>query len=63
LASLFQKRPLAKGSPYYQDWLALRERWYDNDADIYRKDCKGRPFTAKARKERELEALKLKEEE
>jgi hypothetical protein len=60
---LSKKRPLAKGSPYYQDWLALRERWYDNDADIYRKDCKGRPFTAKAREERELEALNLKEEE
>ncbi len=56
---LSKKKPLAKGSPYCQDWLALRERWYDNDADIYRKDCKGRPFTTKAREERELETLEL----
>ena len=60
---LTRKKPLAKDSPYYQDWLALRERWYANGADIYRKDCKGRPFTAKAREERELAALKLEKEE
>jgi hypothetical protein len=56
---LSKKRPLEKGSPYYQEWLALRERWYDNGADIYRKDCKGRPYTAKAREKRELEKLNL----
>jgi hypothetical protein len=60
---LSKKKPLAKGSPYYQDWLALRERWHENGADIYRKDCKGRPYTAKARAERELATLKLKKEE
>jgi len=60
---LSRKRPLAKDSPYYQDWLNLREKWYNNNADIYRKDCVGRPYTAKAREERELEELKLKEEE
>ncbi len=61
--ALSKKRPLAKGSPYYQDWLALRERWHDNGADIYRKDCVGRPYTAKARAERELQALELEKEE
>ena len=60
---LSRKKPLAKNSPYYQDWLALRERWHDNGADIYRKDCVGRPYTAKAREERELAALKLEKEE
>jgi hypothetical protein len=60
---LSQKKPLAKNSPYYQDWLALRERWHDNGADIYRKDCVGRPYTTKAREERELAALKLEKEE
>jgi hypothetical protein len=60
---LSKKKPLAKGSPYYQDWLALRERWHDNGADIYRKDCVGRPYTAKARAKRELETLELEKEE
>jgi len=60
---LSKKKPLAKDSPYYQDWLTLGEKWYENGADIYRKHCKGRPYTAKARAERELETLELEKEE
>ena len=52
---LSKNKPLAKDSPYYQDWLALSEQWFDNGADIYRKDCTGRPYTAKAREERRLD--------
>lgn len=54
---LSKKRPLAKDSPHYQDWLALKERWYNNSADIYRKGCVGRPYTAKARENRRLKEL------
>jgi hypothetical protein len=41
-------------SHYNGDWNNLIERWYDNGADIYRKDCKGVPYTKKARLEREM---------
>ena len=41
-------------SHYNGDWNNLIERWYDNGADIYRKDCKGVPYTEKARLEREM---------
>ena len=41
-------------SHYNGDWNNLIERWYDNGADIYRKDCKGVPYTEKARLEREV---------
>jgi len=41
-------------SHYNGDWNKLIERWYDNGADIYRKDCKGVPYTEKARLEREM---------
>jgi hypothetical protein len=40
--------------PTTSDWNNLIERWYDNGADIYRKDCKGVPYTEKARLEREM---------
>jgi hypothetical protein len=42
-------------SPFLRDWEDLVESWYDNGADFYRKDCKGRPYTQQAR---ELRALK-----
>jgi hypothetical protein len=41
-------------SHYNGDWNNLIEKWYDNGADIYRKDCKGVPYTEKARLEREV---------
>ena len=52
---LSKKKPLAKESPYYQDWLDFAERWYANGSDKYRKDCKERPYTAIERAKREAE--------
>jgi hypothetical protein len=52
---LSKKRPLAKGSPYYQDWLDFAEKWHANRSDKYRKDCKERPYTAVERAKREAE--------
>lgn len=52
---LSKKRPLAKESPYYQDWLDFAERWYANGSDKYRKDCRERPYTAIERAKREAE--------
>ena len=54
--NLSKKRPLEKGSPYYQDWLDMEQKWYQNGADIYRKNCTGRPHKSKARMERDAEA-------
>lgn len=36
-------------SPGKKDWEKFLNDWYDNGADIYRKNCKGRPYTKKAR--------------
>jgi hypothetical protein len=41
-------------SPFLKDWEDLIESWYDNGADFYRKDCKGRPYTEQARRIKEL---------
>jgi hypothetical protein len=38
-----------KDSPANKDWEKFLNDWYDNGADIYRKNCKGRPYTRKAR--------------
>jgi hypothetical protein len=42
-------------SPLYKNWQQFVEDWYNNGADIYRKDCTGRPYTQEAR---QLRALK-----
>ena len=42
-------------SPLYKNWEQFIEDWYNNGADIYRKDCTGRPYTQEAR---QLRALK-----
>ena len=42
-------------SRYNNDWNNLFEKWFDNGADIYRKGCKGVPYTEKARLERGME--------
>lgn len=45
-----------KSSSYlHDDWNLFIESWYDNGADIYRKECKGIPYTKKAREKRGLE--------
>jgi ubiquinol-cytochrome c reductase cytochrome b subunit len=51
---LKDKKAYKIDSHYNGDWNNLIERWYDNGADIYRKDCKGVPYTKKARLEREM---------
>jgi hypothetical protein len=42
-------------SPLYKNWKQFIEDWYNNGADFYRKDCKGRPYTQEARELRALE--------
>ena len=49
LYELRTKRAYEPNSPLFKEWQSLIETWYDNGADIYRKDCKGRPYTQGAR--------------
>lgn len=51
---LKDKKAYKIDSHYNNDWNSLIEKWFDNGADIYRKDCKGVPYTKKARLEREV---------
>ncbi len=52
---LKERKAYNKDSPFLKDWEQLVKNWYDNGADIYRKDCTGRPYTQEAR---QLRALK-----
>ncbi len=52
---LRNKREYNQNSPLYKNWQQFIEDWYDNGADIYRKDCTGRPYTQEARQLRALE--------
>jgi hypothetical protein len=52
---LKERKAYNKDSPFLKDWEELVKNWYDNGADFYRKDCKGRPYTQEAR---QLRALK-----
>jgi hypothetical protein len=46
---LKEERAYKSDSPRNKDWEKFLNDWYDNGADIYRKNCKGRPYTKKAR--------------
>ena len=52
---LKDKRAYNEDSPDHSAWNEMLENWYDNGADIYRKDCAGRPHSSKARMERNTE--------
>jgi len=52
---LRSKRAYNQDSPLYKNWQQFVEDWYNNGADIYRKDCTGRPYTKEARELRALE--------
>jgi hypothetical protein len=52
---LKDKRAYNADSPYHGTWNEMLENWYDNGADLYRKDCAGRPHSSKARMERNTE--------
>ena len=52
---LKDKRAYYADSPYHSAWNEMLENWYDNGADLYRKDCTGRPHSSKARMERNTE--------
>ena len=52
---LKEKKAYKDNSPLKENWDNLVNAWYSNGADIYRKDCKGTPYTKRAREERELE--------
>jgi hypothetical protein len=52
---LKEKKAYNKDSPFLKDWEELVKNWYDNGADFYRKDCKGRPYTQEARQLKALE--------
>jgi hypothetical protein len=51
---LKEKRAYRDDSPQNKDWKKFILDWYNNGADIYRKDCEGVPYTEKARLEREM---------
>ena len=53
---LKDKKAYRADSPEHNAWEKMLENWYDNGADIYRKDCTGRPHTSKARLEKDAEA-------
>jgi hypothetical protein len=46
---LKEERAYKDNSPRNEDWKEFIQNWYNNEADIYRKDCKGRPYTQEAR--------------
>jgi len=52
---LKDKRAYNEDSPDHSAWNEMLENWYDNGADLYRKDCTGRPHSSKARMERNTE--------
>ena len=52
---LKDKRAYNEDSPDHSAWNEMLENWYDNGADLYRKDCAGRPHSSKARMERNTE--------
>jgi len=52
---LKDKRAYNEDSPDHSAWKEMLENWYDNGADLYRKDCAGRPHSSKARMERNTE--------
>ncbi len=52
---LKEKQAYKENSPQKENWDNLINAWYSNGADIYRKNCKGTPYTKKAREKRELE--------
>ncbi len=52
---LREKKAYNQDSPFLKDWEDLIQNWYDNGADFYRKNCKGRPYTKEARELRALE--------
>jgi hypothetical protein len=52
---LKDKRAYNADSPDHSAWNEMLENWYDNGADLYRKDCAGRPHSSKARMERNTE--------
>ena len=51
---LKEKKAYKNNSPLKQNWDNLINAWYSNGADIYRRNCKGTPYTKKAREERKL---------
>lgn len=50
---LKEERAYKDNSPRNKDWQQFIQDWYNNEADIYRKDCKERPYTEKARQLRD----------
>ncbi len=46
---LREKRAYKLDSKFYNDWQKLKNDWFNNGADIYRKNCTGIPFRAKGR--------------
>jgi hypothetical protein len=52
---LRERKAYQLDSPFLKNWEELVKNWYDNGADIYRKNCKGRPYTKGARELRALE--------
>ena len=52
---LKDKQAYKTDSPDHVTWNEMLENWYDNGADLYRKDCTGRPHKSKARMERNTE--------
>lgn len=46
---LKEKNAYKTESPFFADWQKFMSDWFDNGADIYRKNCVGIPYTAKAR--------------
>jgi hypothetical protein len=52
---LKDKRAYNADSPDHSAWNEMLENWYDNGADLYRKDCEGRPHSSKARMGRNTE--------
>jgi hypothetical protein len=51
---LREKNAYKTESPFLKDWQKLMTDWYNNGADIYRKDCTGVPYTLKARNAKDV---------
>ena len=52
---LKEKSAYKTESRFFPDWRKFVNDWYDNGADIYRKNCTGIPYTAKARNAKDEE--------
>lgn len=52
---LKEKNAYRTESRFFPDWQKFKSDWFDNGADIYRKNCTGIPCTAKARNARDKE--------